>query len=297
MTLDGPLQATSFQGGLNATNVSAGTLSDTRLSANVALLNSSPTFAGQVQATSFQGSGSGLTGLNAGNISSGTLADARLSANVALLNTSATFAGDIAMSGAYHKLSLSGGNALGYLYGSYPKWGDGIHLGYNYFADSFGIGHVSNTGGATSRLTVGYGFVQLSVGGVNTLPNTQRLLANSTGVTVYGTFNNSSDRNLKQGFATVNPSQVLQKVIALPVSEWSYKEDPTTRHVGPVAQDFYSTFNIGTDDKHIAPMDEGGVALAAIKGLNEKLETENAQLKARLEKLERLLDERIGDSK
>jgi hypothetical protein len=64
-----------------------------------------------------------------------------------------------------------------------------------------------------------------------------------------------------------------------------------------VAQDFYSTFNIGTDDKHIAPIDEGGVALAAIKGLNQKLEKENAELNARLEKLEQLINARIGSGK
>jgi len=46
-----------------------------------------------------------------------------------------------------------------------------------------------------------------------------------------------------------------------------------------VAQDFHATFHIGTDDKHIAPMDEGGVALAAIQGLNQKVELQGAELK------------------
>jgi len=199
-------------------------------------------------------------------------------------------AGDVQLdSSAYHHLSLTGGNALGYLYGSFPALGDGVHLGYNYYYDAGGAGHVSDTGGATSRLSVGFGFVGIYVGGVNAAPNTQRLLANSTGVTVNGTFNNSSDRNVKQDFATVSSSEMLEKVTRLPISEWSYKEDPTTRHVGPMGQDFYSTFNIGTDEKHIAPIDEGGVALAAIQGLNQKLETENAELNARLDRLEKLI--------
>jgi uncharacterized protein YceH (UPF0502 family) len=91
--------------------------------------------------------------------------------------------------------------------------------------------------------------------------------------------------------------------LQLPVSEWSYKDDPTTRHLGPVAQDFRSLFEIGTDEKHIAPIDEGGVAFAAIQGLNEKvevgsrksddriqkLETENAELKQRLDDLEKIV--------
>ncbi|HXB58633.1 MAG TPA: tail fiber domain-containing protein, partial [Candidatus Acidoferrales bacterium] len=97
--------------------------------------------------------------------------------------------------------------------------------------------------------------------------------------------------NGKQDFAAVSPAQMLEKVSRLPISEWSYKVDAATRHVGPVAQDFYSIFNIGTDDKHIAPMDEGGVALAAIKGPNQKLETDNAKLKQENDSLAKRLDE------
>jgi hypothetical protein len=99
-----------------------------------------------------------------------------------------------------------------------------------------------------------------------------------TSVTVNGTFNNNSDRNAKQDFTPLSPSQILDKVLHLPVSEWSYKVDAATRHVGPMAQDFYSVFGIGTDERHIAPIDEGGVALAAIQGLNEKVEAQTAQL-------------------
>jgi trimeric autotransporter adhesin len=262
---------------------------------------------GPVQAASFQGVGANLSGLNASGISSGTLADARLSGNVPLLNASLnTFAGDLSLAGgaSYHHLQLSGGNSIGYLYGSYPAFNDGIHLGYNFYADASGGPHLIATDGATSRLTAGYGFVGIYVGGVGAPPTTTRLIADTAGVTVYGTFNNFSDRNAKQDFAPVSASHILAKVAQLPVSEWSYKEDPNTRHVGPMAQDFYSAFNIGTDDKHIAPIDEGGVALAAIQGLNQKLEAgsqrsedrmqrlevENAELKARLEKLERLID-------
>lgn len=223
-------------------------------------------------------------------------------------------AADVAISGgatAYHHLSLNGGNSTGYLYGSYPAFGDGVHLSYNYYADNSGLGHVINGGGGTSRITVSYGEILLYVGGVSAAPLTTRLDATTTGVTVYGTFNNLSDRNAKQNFASVSPSQLLDKVMRLPISEWSYKEDAATRHLGPVAQDFHSVFSLGTDDKHIAPIDEGGVALAAIQGLNEKVESgkrkaeaqmeklsaENAELKARLEKLEQLINARNGSGR
>lgn len=205
--------------------------------------------------------------------------------------------------GDYRHLLLGGGNSSGFLYGSFPKFADGIHLSYNYYADVSGANHVANTGGGTSRLTVGYSFVGIYVGGVNAAPTTQRLLANATGVTVNGTFNNSSDRNAKQDFEDVSASDMLDKVLQLPVSEWSYKEDSTTRHIGPVAQDFHAAFNIGTDDKHIAPMDEGGIAFAAIQGLHQKLTTELhekqneiSELKQRLERLERMLEVQVGES-
>ena len=52
------------------------------------------------------------------------------------------------------------------------------------------------------------------------------------------------------------------------------------------------TFSVGMDDKHIATVDADGVALAAIQGLNQKLEeqrAENAELKARLTALEQFI--------
>jgi hypothetical protein len=180
--------------------------------------------------------------------------------------------------GDYRHMGFGGGNSEGYLFGSYPYQADGIHLGYNFYADAAGHPHVINTGGGTSRVTAGYGAVVLAVGNVNTGPNTQRLVADLTGVTVYGTFNNQSDRNSKEDFALVSPPQLLDKVLQLPISEWSYKQDSATRHIGPMGQDFYSLFNIGTDEKHIAPIDEGGIALAAIQGFNQKLGERDAKI-------------------
>ncbi len=123
--------------------------------------------------------------------------------------------------------------------------------------------------------------------------------------TVYApVFTETSDRNAKAGFAPVNPQAVLAKVAALPISEWNFKSDAGTRHIGPMAQDFYSAFDVGTDDKHIATVDEEGVALAAIQWLNQKLETEAKEkdaefqdLKARLEKLEQLIASKNGGEK
>jgi trimeric autotransporter adhesin len=203
----------------------------------------------------------------------------------------------------YRQLEMGGGNSQGFLYGSYPAFGDGIHLGYNYYADAAGNDHIINAGGATSRITVTYGAIVLAdSGGVaNAAPTVERLVANATGVIVNGTFNNNSDRNAKKNFASVSPSDLLDKVLRLPISEWSYKTDPATRHIGPMAQDFYSVFNIGTDEKHIAPIDEGGVALAAIQGLNQKLQETQQAVKAKdgeiqsLQQQNGLLAERLNE--
>jgi trimeric autotransporter adhesin len=218
-------------------------------------------------------------------------------------------AGDVQIgtsAGDYHHLTLGGGNSSGFLYGSYPALPDCINMGYNYYADSVGNPQISNSGGGTSRISAGYSEIVLAVGDVDTAPTdtgSVRLDATLAGVAVYGTFNNQSDRNAKRDFAPVSPSQILDKVARLPVSEWSYKVDSATRHIGPVAQDFYSVFNIGTDDKHIAPMDIGGVALAAIQALNQKLHEQDQELQklrekaARVDALEKQLHELAANVK
>jgi len=105
-------------------------------------------------------------------------------------------------------------------------------------------------------------------------------------------FNPPSDRNLKENFAPVSPREVLEKVAALPISRWNFIGDPATPHAGPMAQDFHAAFGLGTDERHIATVDADGVALAAIQGLNQKLEeqrAENQELKRRLDALEKII--------
>ena len=123
-----------------------------------------------------------------------------------------------------------------------------------------------------------------------------------------GAVNPPSDREAKEQFTPVDAGAVLAKVATLPVMEWAYKGGDSARHLGPVAQDFKASFGLGTDDKHIATVDADGVALAAIQGLNEKvesgkqkaesrmekLEAENAELKRRLERLEQKMSAKNG---
>jgi len=99
-----------------------------------------------------------------------------------------------------------------------------------------------------------------------------------------------SDRNLKQNFQSVDPNQVLEQLAKVPISTWSYKTDnPSVRHIGPMAQDFKATFGVGASDRTIFQIDGDGVALAAIQGLRARLlrlEAENEQLKRTVKALE-----------
>jgi hypothetical protein len=104
----------------------------------------------------------------------------------------------------------------------------------------------------------------------------------------------TSDRNAKKNFSSIDPQNVLEKVAALPITRWNYKQDASSiAHVGPMAQDFHAAFGLnGGDDKHISVVDAQGVALAAIQGLNQKLEAEkaeNAKLRSSLTDLEKRL--------
>jgi hypothetical protein len=125
-----------------------------------------------------------------------------------------------------------------------------------------------------------------------------RLTTNGTLIT-FGPVNPPSDRNVKTAFKAVNARSILEKVAALPLMTWAYTNSPDVRHVGPVAQDFHAAFGVGMDDKHIATVDADGVALAAIQGLNQKVEEQRSELKhkereitdlkARLIALERII--------
>jgi hypothetical protein len=115
-----------------------------------------------------------------------------------------------------------------------------------------------------------------------------------SGLTVNGAFVSSSDRNVKAGFEPVDTKAVLARVAAMPITRWHYTNDVATPHLGPMAQDFYAAFSVGMDDKHIATVDEEGVALAAIQGLNQKLEGKDAEIQT-LKQQNDLLAERLNE--
>jgi trimeric autotransporter adhesin len=83
-----------------------------------------------------------------------------------------------------------------------------------------------------------------------------------------------SDRNAKMASTEVDPSRVLESLMQMPISEYSYKsQDESIRHMGPMAQDFHPLFGLGEDELMISAMNLAGVALAAIQGLNAELDS------------------------
>jgi hypothetical protein len=93
-----------------------------------------------------------------------------------------------------------------------------------------------------------------------------------------GVWTNASDAALKTDFTPVDPAGVLDQVADMPVTSWSYRAEPGVVHIGPTAQDFHAAFGLGSDDETIGTVDADGVALAAIQGLNEKVEEKDARL-------------------
>ena len=202
------------------------------------------------------------------------------SPNVAVLNVNQTFTGQnnfmgnnvgIGNTSPAYPLDVNGDIGL-----------EGTHLIYNAQAACIDVG----AGGSF------YFRVDSTTGNIGTFTTPMKLTAAGS-LTITGTLSQGSDRNAKEDFAPVNAQAVLAKVASLPIEQWQYKAQEGVQHLGPMAQDFHAAFGLnGGDDKHIATVDEEGVALAAIQGLNQKLEAKaeamEAEMKAKDAEIEAL---------
>ena len=61
-----------------------------------------------------------------------------------------------------------------------------------------------------------------------------------------------------------------------------------------MAQDFFEAFKVGEDNRRISTVDEEGVALATIQGLNQKLEEKAGEIQ-KLRQQNDLLMNRLND--
>jgi hypothetical protein len=121
-----------------------------------------------------------------------------------------------------------------------------------------------------------------------------------------------SDRNRKELFLAVDGESVLARIRSIPVTTWRYidEQDRSIRHMGPMAQDWDRAFGFSGDSTTINTGDFDGVNFAAAKALEERtaqlaarvaeverlqaqvaaLQAENAGFRARLERIEALLE-------
>jgi hypothetical protein len=154
------------------------------------------------------------------------------------------------------------------------------HIGAFVWADSTNIDFTSS---AINQFNVrASGGVRMFTNAAATLG--AQLLPNATAWTAL------SDSTTKRNIRRVNTKDILERVAALPISQWSYKgADPSIEHIGPMAQDFWKLFHLGEDSLGISTIDPDGIALAAIQELqkeNAELRAQNNRLQERLEKVE-----------
>ena len=303
---------------LDASKISSGTLGDARLSPNVALLSANQTFTGaNVISNSaaqpellFRGNSIlRLLAFNNGNYIQSGATNAAGSTND--LYFTGIFGAPVQMVvKANGSVGIGNGTPAAKLDVSGSGWFRDDSGGFPPSAGS-GVRVFNQTSGGGGQIFA-YNYqsgspidliLQASGGrvGIGTQSPTNKLhVAGGVSATAFVA---TSDRNAKENFAPVSAQEILEKVAALPITTWNFKAMGDGRHIGPMAQDFHAAFGLGGSDTTITSVDPDGVALAAIQGLNEKLEgnsqkaedslqtlrAENAELKARLERLERLL--------
>ena len=112
-------------------------------------------------------------------------------------------------------------------------------------------------------------------------PFIDNLITTSTGarLSTGGAWVNSSDVAGKRDFEPIDSREILSGLSRLPLSRWSYKnEDPSVRHIGPTAQDFYAAFGLGQDNTHIGTLDADGIALVSIQALHSMAKDRDSEI-------------------
>ena len=170
-----------------------------------------------------------------------------------------------------------------------------VAIGYNVTADqdhSFAFGKFASNNGFqgtfvwsdgapqasadTFRNTANNEFAARATGGFRFRTN----LGGTTGCNLpagSGVFNCTSSRYTKENFMSANG--VLASLRKVPVTTWNYiSEGREVRHLGPMAEDFYAQFRLGTGNTSIGVQDLAGVSIAAVKELDEQLQQKQAEI-------------------
>ena len=227
----------------------------------------------------------GITNWNAGVLGTSAAGIGRGVAGVA--------SGTVGAFGVFGQATGASGNNNG-VYGMVPATGSSTGAGVRgeNLNTSGGIGVYASTAASGGRSIFANGSVYIENQGTATSA-TDILLCRATGGGFCG-FNssgqsfNASDRNVKENFEPISNSEILEKLVAMPITKWTFKQsDDSVKYVGPMAQDFHAAFGLGgSNDRVIHATNAQGVTMAALQGLNTKVEDKTKTLEARLNELE-----------
>ncbi|HEU4509917.1 MAG TPA: tail fiber domain-containing protein, partial [Pyrinomonadaceae bacterium] len=178
-----------------------------------------------------------------------------------------------------------------------------VAMGFNVTADndySFAFGKFASTNGFSGTFVWGDGSATSSTQTFTASANNEfaarasggfRFRTNLGGTTGCnlpagsGVFICTSSRATKENFLAVSGADVLSRLKDIEVSTWNYiSEGRKVRHMGPMAEDFFKAFQLGTGNTAIGVQDLTGVSLAAIKELDQRT-TELRQKTAEVEQL------------
>lgn len=100
-----------------------------------------------------------------------------------------------------------------------------------------------------------------------------------------GTWENASDIHLKTNISELDGRKILDKINSLKITRWMYTGTHDEYHIGPMAQEFYLTFNVGSCNNRISTVDPAGIALVGIQQLSKEVES----LKKEIEELKQFI--------
>lgn len=128
--------------------------------------------------------------------------------------------------------------------------------------------------------------------GINTTTTSNPITVGSDGtngngayLSVGGTWTDTSSKEVKTNFHTLDSEGILAKINRLQLQGWSYKQEESVRHIGPFAEDMYDIFGVGNDRRHLAALDTAGIALVGIQGLSARVAVLQASLDILSQKL------------
>lgn len=170
--------------------------------------------------------------------------------------------------------------------------------------ESFACGKSTNVS-ANNSIVFGDGSEPFSIGMSNSanflVTNGFRIwtdnpVSSNIGVRVVGggtSWISLCDSTTKMNRTHADGNAILDRISAMPIDQWNYKHQPDgPEHIGPMAQDFWTAFHLGTDSLGIETLDADGVLFAAVK----ELAKQNQEMKSEIVALRALLQsQRAGD--